>query len=375
MEILVYRNDGDLKALEAAWNRLCRREPRFVPHFSEIKGNKFRLLVAVDKDDVIGMACFVYCDTKKVFAVAERKLFALPVKVVWLLGSCILGQLEEDVIAKFLTMIINESHFDLLDLGEIIIDSPLHNVVVRLGGTIVSRASRHDPTHWLIKLPSSFEDYCSSLGAATRKKDVGNFKKLERQSAFDVHVIHRSDQVEAFLQDGEKLSRLTYQWNLGTRLYNDESNRQRLTRRAEAGVLRCYILYLHGKPCAFSYGELSHKVYLYESSGYDPKCADASPGTALMLWIIRDLINNTDCELFDFGMGGDRNRNHGYKPRYGNTSLEVCRIQLGLYRPYSLLIVGLNWVLNLAKNFAAPIIGDGQLMKRLRKASRQYKWV
>jgi hypothetical protein len=203
---------------------------------------------------------------KKLFAVAERKLFALPVKTVSLLGSCILGQLGEDVIGKFLTMIIDESHFDLIDLGEIIIDSPLHKVVARLDGTIASKVSRNNATHWLIKLPNTFEDYVRSLGSVTRKKDVGNFKKLERQSGFNVHVIHRSDQVEAFLQDGEKLSRLTYQWNLGRRLYDDESNRHRITRLAEASVLRCCILYLHNKPCAFAYGELSHKVYLYESS-------------------------------------------------------------------------------------------------------------
>src|SRR5215467_12969860 len=249
MEILDYRNDGELQALEAAWNRLCGREPRFVPHLSEVKGSKFRLLVAIDNDDIVGMACFVYCDTKKLFTVAERKLFALPVKTVWLVGSCILGQLGEDVIAKFLTMIINESHFDLIDLGEIIIDSPLHKVAARLKGTIVSKASRKNATHWLIKLPSAFEDYVRSLGSATRKKDVNNFKKLERHSDFDVHIIHRSDQVEAFLQDGEKLSRMTYQWNLGTRLWNDEANQKRLTRLAEAGLLRCYILYRFGRPC------------------------------------------------------------------------------------------------------------------------------
>ena len=379
MEILDYRNDAYLEALEDAWDRLSGQEPRFVPNFSEIKyglkdpGCEFRLLVAVDNDDVVGMACFVYWDTKKSFHVAQRKLFDLPVKMVALLGSCILGQLGEDVITKFLYMIINGSHFDLIDLGEIILDSPLYNVVVRLGrGIIASRVSRQNSTQWLLKLPSTFDDYCRSLGPATRKKDVGKFKKLERQSAFDVHVVHRSDQVEAFLQDGEKLSRMTYQWNLGRRLCNDASNRQRLTRMAEAGVLRCYILYLHGKPCAFSCGELSHKVYLYESSGYDPKYADDSPGTALMLWMIRDLINNTDCELFDFGMGGDRNRNYGYKPRYGNTCLDVCWIQLGLYRPYSFLIIGLDYMLNFAKNFVAPIIGDGKLMKRLKKASRRY---
>jgi hypothetical protein len=371
MQILDYRNASDLEAMQDAWERLCRQERRFVPSLSEISGDKFRLLVAVD-NDVVGMACFVYVERKKNFEIAQRKLFDLPVKVIALLGSCMLGQLPEDVIAKFLHMVINESQFDFLDLGEIVVDSPLYKVVVRLSGSIiVSKVSRQSQNsiRWLIKLPGSFRDYCSSLGAATQKNNVVKFKQFERQSAFAVHVIHRPDQVEAFLQDGEKLSRLSYQWNLNMRLCNDEATRKRLTQRAQAGLLRCYILYLHGEPYAFAYGEMSHKVFLYQLPGYDPKYAHVSPGTILMLWIIRDLIDNTDCEFFDFGMG-----NHEYKQRYGNTCLNVSRIQLSRWRrPYSLLLVSLDRVLNLAKNFANAIIGgDSKLKQRLRKASRRY---
>jgi hypothetical protein len=155
MEILDYRNAADLEALEDAWERLCAQSPRFVPHLSVLNGCRFRLLVGVENDNIVCMACFVYSNWKKSFSVAERRLFDLPVKIVSLLGSCILGEVGEDAIAKFLTMIINESHFDLRDLGEIIIHSPLHNAVVRLGGTIASRVSRHNATHWLIKLPGA----------------------------------------------------------------------------------------------------------------------------------------------------------------------------------------------------------------------------
>jgi hypothetical protein len=172
MQILDYRNASDLEAMQDAWERLCRQERRFVPSLSEISGDKFRLLVAVD-NDVVGMACFVYVERKKNFEIAQRKLFDLPVKVIALLGSCMLGQLPEDVIAKFLHMVINESQFDFLDLGEIVVDSPLYKVVVRLSGSIiVSKVSRQSQNsiRWLIKLPGSFRDYCSSLGAATQKK-------------------------------------------------------------------------------------------------------------------------------------------------------------------------------------------------------------
>jgi hypothetical protein len=88
-----------------------------------------------------------------------------------------------------------------------------------------------------------------------------------------------------------------------------------------------------------------------------------------MLWIIRDLIDNTDCEVFDFGTG-----NYGYKRRYGNTCLKVSRIQLcRWHRPYSLLLVGLDGALNLARNFANAIVGgESKLKQRLKKASRRY---
>src|ERR1700751_1391130 len=95
---------------------------------------------------------------------------------------------------NFSTWSINESQFDFLDLGEIVVDSPLYKVVVRLSGSIiVSKVSRQSQNsiRWLIKLPGSFRDYCSSLGAATQKNNVVKFKQFERQSAFAVHVIHR----------------------------------------------------------------------------------------------------------------------------------------------------------------------------------------
>jgi len=59
-----------------------------------------------------------------------------------------------------------------------------------------------------------------------------------------------------------------------------------------------------GQPCAFAYGEWSGRVYLYQIPGYDPKYAKKSPGTALMLGIIRDLIENTDARFSILESGG-----------------------------------------------------------------------
>jgi Acetyltransferase (GNAT) domain len=376
MEIISYSNVSEIAPLENAWNRLSKQQPRYVPDFSEFRdgleasGDKFRILVAADKGEIAGVACFVYATIRKGYGIAERILFHLPIRVVTLFGSCVLGAVEESVVEEFIKRIVAESDFDLMNLGEIIIESPLYNVISRLrGGLIVNRVLREDSIRWLIKLPGSFDEYLKSLGAQTRKKDVGRFRKAEQQAPFDVHVISRADQVEKFLQDGEKVSRLTYQWNLGQRLLNDETNRTRLKRLADKGILRCYLLYVDGQPRAFGYGEVSNGVYLYQASGYDPQYIKESLGTALMLWMIRDVINNSDCKVFDFGMGG----NYEYKPRFGNTSVNCAWIQIGrMNRPYSLFLVVLDRALNSVKNLAVAALGRGKLMQRLKRSTRRY---
>ena len=371
MEILTYKSISELATIGDAWDRLSELEPRFIPSFSELlyeletSQSEFRVLVAVDESQVVGIACFVYRNATKTYFVAEIKLVHLPIKEVSLFGSCVLGQ-DEYIIEMILQPILNDSNFDLLDLGYIIIDSHLYNVVTKLrGGVIIGRASRSVQIQWLVKLPETFEDYIRSLGRKTRINSVREFKKLERQSAFKIHVIDRLNQIDKYLQDAEKVSRRTYQWNygLGARFCNDEVTRERLVRFAKSEKLRCYIAYCDGQPSAFSCGEWRHRIYLLQKTGYDPKYASKSPGIALLLGTIRDLIDNTDCEYLDLGVGGY----FEYKTRFGNTSLNCVRLQVGcLYRPYSFFLITLDQILNSAKNLLSLIIGQGTLVKRAK---------
>src|SRR5436305_739384 len=137
MEMLIYKCLSELATIGDAWDRLSELEARFVPSFSELlyeletSASKFRVLVAVDGSQVVGIACFVYRYTKKPYFVAEINLFHLPIKEVSLFGSCVLGR-DEHVIEMILKLILSDSNFNLLDLGYIIIDSPLYNVVNKL---------------------------------------------------------------------------------------------------------------------------------------------------------------------------------------------------------------------------------------------------
>ena len=176
-------------------------------------------------------------------------------------------------------------------------------------------------------------------------------------------------QVEQFLEDAEKISRSTYQWQLGYGLHNTMHMREMLTRLAKAGALRSYIVYLHNTPVAFGWGKLSHRTFVFEQTGYDPQYHKLSPGTTLILGMFRDLIENTNCEFFDFKWGGD----DGYKSRMGNIRMSCIPVELApVYRPYSILVAGLDQMLSVPKKLVASVVERPAIKQRLRATLRRY---
>jgi hypothetical protein len=373
MQILVSNSYSELDAIEDAWNRLCKYELLFVPGFSELRNqlradqSKFRLLAAVENSEVIAIACFIYNDAKKEYYIGSKKLFRLPIRSVSLFGSCIVGQATERIIRDFFHVIIKEGGFDLIDVGFTFVDVPLYRAVKALDNARVWEVARKKKSWWLVRLPNSFDEYVASLRAKTRKHITRDYRRFQRESP-QFHVMQRPEEVDVFLRDAEEISRLTYQWKLNYGVRNDEHTRRHLISLARQGVLRCYISYIGGRPCAFGWGDLWYGKFYFRQTGYDPAYSKLSPGTALMMDIIRDMIENTDCEVFHFQWGGDE----GYKSRLGTeshicTSLQAAQIG----NPYSLLVAFLDHMLNLAKNSVGFFVERGPLKSRLRGPLRR----
>ena len=195
-------------------------------------------------------------------------------------------------------------------------------------------------------------------------------RKLEHELKWEFRSIYRPEQIEEFLRDGEAISRLTYQWNVGDRLCDDEPTRRLYARRARRGHLRCYIAYNSRRPCAFLRGEFLDGMYYYETPGFDPHYSKLSPGLVLLMWAIRDLIEHTSCKIFDFGSGGDAT---GYKSKFGNRSFECNDVELGRWsRPYSITIMVLQEGLNLFKNLASASLGEGKFRQYIKRRIRIY---
>ena len=102
--------------------------------------------------------------------------------------------------------------------------------------------------------------------------------KLENELKCELIVVQKPEQVDAFLRDGEAISRMTYQWNVGQRLNDDDATRSHYKKRAAAGQLRCYLVVVEGKPVAFGRGFLVDGIYKYDTPGFDPQYGKYSGG-------------------------------------------------------------------------------------------------
>jgi len=378
MQIVSHSDIAELGTFQEIWDRLSELELQFVPSFAELlhylraSGAKFRLVSAMEGERTVALACFIYKKSIKRYEVATHKLFDLPVQEVSLFGATVLGQPDEPLLRKIFAFISEGAGFDLVNIGEIFTDSPLYRVIKSLPGFTSWRVMRKEQTRWMIELRGTFDDYVSALRRTAKTRIMRDVRRFERAGP-QYRVVERPEDVEAFLREAAEVCALTYQWNLGYRLFNDERTRERLTRFARQGTFRGYIASINGKPCAFGWGELAHRTFGFTQTGYDPQYRNISPGTALIMHMMRDLIENTNCEVFDFGSGGDE----GYKSRLSTVSLGCARMQMAqIYSPYSLLLIVLDRSINVAKNSAMNLLewiaGHGALKQRLKSVLRPY---
>ncbi|MBW8784645.1 MAG: GNAT family N-acetyltransferase [Novosphingobium sp.] len=362
---------------KADWTRLVDELTYFYPGFDE---TRYRLAqsngdfwVVGDKDEsgrLVRGACFSSRAARQNFNVGRRKLFSLPVRMLSKVGFEGLGRWTSEQWADALETVLRQRPFTVFDLGEVPIGSPLHHATKQLPrGFMVGRSARKSSIRWFIDLPESFSEYLAGMRASTRRSLAYKIRRFERDLSFELVKITSATDTGRFLEHGEIISRKTYQWKIGQRLENDQITIDLYNRLAARGAVHCYLLYIEGVPAAFLRGELQNGVYNYETPGFDPRFDKHSPGQVLLAWAIRDLIENTDCRIFDFGEGGDR---HGYKSRFGNRSVECDPLQLfQLRRPYSLFVHSVLKATLIAKDLGARLSGHDVDVKEPNQASPQ----
>ncbi len=343
--------------------------------YTELTGvAREKLRIAVLRSENGGRAViapFTLGKRKKKFSVGERHLFSLGVDTLALYSQWLMQQASEDQIGEIFYALESNTEFDWVDLGEIPIGSHLHNSLGKLGWRwIVSERSRKASKRWLIDFPDDFDAYLQTLKSKTRQSIKRKMRKLENKFSLDLEIITKTKDIERFLQEGEKISRTTYQWNVGQKLRNDEETRSKFASQCERGILRCYLLSINGRPGAFLRGTIENGIYNYETPGFDPEFRKDSVGNVMLMYAVRELIENTNCKVFDFGTGGDET---GYKSTFGTRSIDCTYIELGRRTSFRANIVaGLQYTLNKAKNVLNKILGQGTLRRKIKAAIRKF---
>jgi hypothetical protein len=212
--------------------------------------------------------------------------------------------------------------------------------------------------------------HLASLIGGTRQSARRKMRKLEKDFEVRFQMIRDPADVGYFLEEAERISRRTYQWNVGQRLCNEPETLAHYMALAVQGRLRCYLLFLDGSARAFLRGTIQEGIYNYETPGFDPDFAKQSIGTVILLLSLQELIGNTACRVFDFGTGGGET---GCKSTFGNRHVlcgSYCVLRAN--RPRGLLILVVDALLTRLRNLAAAVIPKGDFRNWVKRRLRQY---
>jgi CelD/BcsL family acetyltransferase involved in cellulose biosynthesis len=162
--------------------------------------------------------------------------------------------------------------------------------------------------HRAMAVPDTVDALYSKLSSKSRKNQRRQAKRLEQEHQ-DAVVIERFPgdlSFERMLADVEAIARKTYQRGLEVGFADTRDARIRLRAAADRGQLRTFVLYLGVRPVAFWMGTLHRASFYSDSMGYDPDCAEYSPGMYLIMKVIEGLAcrqHGDDVRLVDFGLG------------------------------------------------------------------------
>ena len=159
--------------------------------------------------------------------------------------------------------------------------------------------------HWKMFVPVTMEEFYATRKYKFRKNLRRSVRKLVKEYSdnMTVQCFQKTNEVEQFIQDSEKIAKKTYQRGFGVGFINNIENRRLIALSSEHGWLRSYILYVDGNPVAFERMLQYDDTLFCQNAAYDPDYHDIEPGTNIFLKIIEELSGKHNLDCIDFGFG------------------------------------------------------------------------
>lgn len=165
---------------------------------------------------------------------------------------------------------------------------------------------RGEEKSFFIIVEGSFEDYLNRFSAKKRrdlKRIIRHFPATDRGPALTVAKL--PEEIEEFQRRAAEISRQTYQEKLfRAGMPEGREYLEKMKELAAHGLARGYLLWLEDTPVAFGWcaGQGSQLNYLV--TGYLPRHARLSPGTALLCLLLENVFREKVFRTFSFGTGG-----------------------------------------------------------------------
>jgi CelD/BcsL family acetyltransferase involved in cellulose biosynthesis len=164
---------------------------------------------------------------------------------------------------------------------------------------------------YLVDLTTGFDAYMAKFSGKTRanlKKKLRKFHELSGGAA--VWKQYRTPaEIGEFLSLARPLSQKTYQERLlGAGLPTNAQFTEVALSRAARDAVRGFILFLDAKAISYLYLPIEGDRAVYAFLGYDPSCAEHSPGTVLQLLAMEALFAEPGVSIFDFTEGAGQHK-------------------------------------------------------------------
>jgi CelD/BcsL family acetyltransferase involved in cellulose biosynthesis len=171
-----------------------------------------------------------------------------------------------------------------------------------------------------VRLEGSFETYMRKRSPKLRVNVERAFRTLAGSGSVELKCYREPADVDRLFADASQVRRRSWQFEALGALKKDglQSSHDSLAELARRELLRGYVLYAGGTPCAFVVGYQFQGVFFYSVVGYDADFARHSPGIALLYLMLEDLHAHDRPRMVSFGRGDD-----DYKRRFGTTEREV----------------------------------------------------
>jgi CelD/BcsL family acetyltransferase involved in cellulose biosynthesis len=239
-----------------------------------------------------------------------------------LFGGSVLGAFNDSSASQIVRQLFRHLRFDMLVLGNLPMGSGLSEAL--LGGRIGKPRSvtERRAVRRLIILPNSYDEFLRSLKPSTAKAILRDQRLFERLAPI-YQVSTKQAEVADFVLHAAAVSSITQKTERGAGGVADTpATRERLRHLAHQGRLRAYLASVEGRPVACAWGDVSNGVFYFRETAYDPAFARYSPGRAMLLYAVTDLIR-AGARVFDFGV-----IDFHYKARLSNHSVPSANVYI-----------------------------------------------